>query len=61
TLKLRTIAEGIEIAEQRSALISLGCEMGQGYFFAQAMPAAGVERLLAMPDHERALEVLGAA
>ncbi|HKV73397.1 MAG TPA: EAL domain-containing protein, partial [Gemmatimonadales bacterium] len=47
TLKLRTIAEGIEIAEQRSALISLGCEMGQGYFFAQAMPAAGVERLLA--------------
>ncbi|HTO72753.1 MAG TPA: EAL domain-containing protein, partial [Gemmatimonadales bacterium] len=61
TLKLRTIAEGIEIAEQRAALINLGCEMGQGYYFAQAMPAVGVERLLAMPDHERSLEVMGAA
>jgi sensor c-di-GMP phosphodiesterase-like protein len=61
TLKLRTIAEGIEIAEQRAALLTLGCELGQGYFFAHALPPAGVERLLAMPEHVRAVEVLGAA
>ena len=30
TLKLRTIAEGIEMAEQRAALIDLGCELGPG-------------------------------
>jgi diguanylate cyclase (GGDEF)-like protein/PAS domain S-box-containing protein len=61
TLKLRTIAEGIEIGEQRAALIALGCELGQGYYFAPALPPAGVERLLAMPESERAVVVMGAA
>jgi diguanylate cyclase (GGDEF)-like protein/PAS domain S-box-containing protein len=46
TLKLKTIAEGVEIAEQRAALVSLGCELGQGYFFAPALPGVGIERLL---------------
>jgi len=49
TLKLRTIAEGIETAEQRAALVSLGCELGQGHFFSPALPPLGVERLLASP------------
>ncbi|MBA3555705.1 MAG: EAL domain-containing protein, partial [Gemmatimonadales bacterium] len=46
TLRLKTIAEGIERAEQRAALLELGCPMGQGHLFARALPAAGIERLL---------------
>jgi diguanylate cyclase (GGDEF)-like protein/PAS domain S-box-containing protein len=47
TLRLRTIAEGIERAEQRSALIELGCVLGQGHHFWPALSAAAVEELLA--------------
>jgi diguanylate cyclase (GGDEF)-like protein/PAS domain S-box-containing protein len=49
TLKLRTIAEGVELAEQRSTLLDLGCELGQGHYFAPPMPAAGLEEILARP------------
>ena len=37
TLKLDTIAEGIETKEQLAHLKSLGCELGQGYLFARPM------------------------
>ena len=37
SLGLVTIAEGIEDAEQRDRLISLGCRVGQGYLFARPM------------------------
>jgi len=47
TLRLRTIAEGIERAEQRSALLELGCPLGQGHHFWPAITAAAVEELLA--------------
>jgi EAL domain-containing protein (putative c-di-GMP-specific phosphodiesterase class I) len=47
TLKLKTIAEGVEVAEQRAALLMLGCELGQGYLFSPALPAVGIERMLA--------------
>jgi len=47
TLKLETIAEGIEMAEQRVALLKLGCTMGQGYYFSRALPPEGMDRLLA--------------
>ena len=33
TLGIETIAEGIESAAQREALLELGCEYGQGYLF----------------------------
>jgi diguanylate cyclase (GGDEF)-like protein/PAS domain S-box-containing protein len=46
TLKLHTIAEGIEMTEQRAALLRLGCTLGQGYFFAPALPPSEIERLL---------------
>jgi len=46
TLKLRTIAEGVEVAEQREALVALGCQLGQGHVFAKAMPVEAVERML---------------
>src|SRR6185436_5522960 len=49
TLKLKTVAEGVESVEQCEALIELGCEMGQGYFFAPPLPPAGIDRLLAEP------------
>jgi diguanylate cyclase (GGDEF)-like protein/PAS domain S-box-containing protein len=47
TLRLQTVAEGIEMAEQRAALIELGCPLGQGHHFSRAVPAEGIERLLA--------------
>jgi len=47
TLRLRTIAEGIERAEQRAALLELGCSLGQGHHFWPALAAAAVEELLA--------------
>ncbi len=46
TLKLRTIAEGIEMTEQRAALLHLGCSLGQGYLFAAALPPSEIERML---------------
>jgi EAL domain-containing protein (putative c-di-GMP-specific phosphodiesterase class I) len=48
-LKLNTIAEGVEIAEQRMALVGLGCEWGQGYYFAPPLPPEGIARLLTAP------------
>ncbi len=50
TLKLRTIAEGVELAEQRAALVELGCDLGQGHYFAPAMPAKGLDALLRAPS-----------
>jgi EAL domain-containing protein (putative c-di-GMP-specific phosphodiesterase class I) len=47
TLKLQTVAEGIEMAEQRAALIGLGCTLGQGHHFSRALPGDGIDRLLA--------------
>jgi EAL domain-containing protein (putative c-di-GMP-specific phosphodiesterase class I) len=61
TLKLQTIAEGIERAEQREALIELGCTLGQGYHFWPALPAAKVEELLASSGLPRLRLVEGSA
>jgi EAL domain-containing protein (putative c-di-GMP-specific phosphodiesterase class I) len=49
TLKLTTLAEGIEMAEQRAGLEVLGCELGQGYYFARPLPPAGIEAILRHP------------
>jgi EAL domain-containing protein (putative c-di-GMP-specific phosphodiesterase class I) len=46
-LSLRTIAEGIEHEEQRSCLQAMGCDCGQGYYFAHPLPADGIDRYLA--------------
>lgn len=37
-LGLQTVAEGIETAEQQEVLAALGCGLGQGFLFAQALP-----------------------
>ena len=47
TLQLHTIAEGIEMAEQRAALLELGCVLGQGHHFWPALPAAAIGEILA--------------
>ncbi len=41
-LELRTVAEGVETAEQRDALKALGCEMAQGYLFGRPGPASAI-------------------
>lgn len=39
-LGMQLVAEGIETESQLKILRELGCDIGQGYFFAAAMPAA---------------------
>jgi diguanylate cyclase (GGDEF)-like protein len=54
TLKLHTVAEGIEHSDQRHQLVSLGCAFGQGFLFAKPVGADVVDGLLQagqlMPD-----------
>ena len=46
-LGLAVTAEGVETAGELAQLRSLGCEQGQGYYFARPMPAAALAALLA--------------
>ena len=41
-----TVAEGIEVPDQHRRLLSLGCRLGQGYYFARPAPADVIEELL---------------
>lgn len=45
-LRLRTIAEGIETAEQERFVLTHGCHEGQGYLYAQAMPLEALKRFI---------------
>jgi EAL domain-containing protein (putative c-di-GMP-specific phosphodiesterase class I) len=45
-LGLSTIAEGVETAEQRAALVALGCTRAQGYHFFRPADAPAVTALL---------------
>ena len=47
SLNLRVIAEGIENAEQVSALKLLGCESGQGYHFSRPLSQEAMSEFLA--------------
>lgn len=46
-LDMDAIAEGIETQQQVQTLQTLGCEYGQGYYFARPLPAEEVRSLLA--------------
>lgn len=46
TLKMDVIAEGIESAEQLTAVQSLGCEYGQGYYFDRPLTSEQVDKLV---------------
>jgi diguanylate cyclase (GGDEF)-like protein/PAS domain S-box-containing protein len=61
TLKLQTIAEGIERAEQHAALLQLGCVLGQGHHFWPALSVAAVEELLSADRFPRLRLVEGNA
>lgn len=53
-LGLEVIVEGVETAEQRNFLESIGCEYAQGYFYAKPMPWQEYEELLRdMKNHSR--------
>jgi EAL domain-containing protein (putative c-di-GMP-specific phosphodiesterase class I) len=45
-LGMKVIAEGIEDAEQRARLRTLGSDLGQGFFFTKPLPADAAGRLL---------------
>ncbi|OCB03834.1 diguanylate cyclase [Acidithiobacillus ferrivorans] len=45
-LKMRTIAEGIETAEQYASLLALHCDDAQGYFFSEPVTAEAFAALL---------------
>jgi len=46
TLRLSTIAEGIETADQVSELCAARCSFGQGFYFAKPVAAAEIDELL---------------
>ena len=46
TLKVPTIAEGVETAEQLETLKSMGCDIVQGYYFSRPVPAREFEQFL---------------
>jgi diguanylate cyclase (GGDEF)-like protein/PAS domain S-box-containing protein len=50
SLRLATVAEGIERQAQAKALRGLGCGFGQGYLFSRPLPATGVTELLQLGD-----------
>lgn len=45
SLKMQTIAEGVETKEQVEFLKKIGCQCVQGFYFARPMPAQEYERL----------------
>jgi diguanylate cyclase (GGDEF)-like protein/PAS domain S-box-containing protein len=47
TLSLEVVAEGIELPEQWKTLRDLGCELGQGFYFARPMDAESARVFLA--------------
>jgi EAL domain-containing protein (putative c-di-GMP-specific phosphodiesterase class I) len=46
TLKLETVAEGVERSEQADRLRALQCDTGQGYLFSRPLPSDQMTSLL---------------
>jgi diguanylate cyclase (GGDEF)-like protein/PAS domain S-box-containing protein len=46
SLRLGTVAEGVETVEQASQLVALGCAIAQGYYFSKPIPAEDTLQLL---------------
>jgi diguanylate cyclase (GGDEF)-like protein len=51
SMRLRTVAEGIEAEEQVTELLRLKCEFGQGMLFSRPLSPAGVGALLRASRH----------
>jgi len=56
TLDLEVVAEGIEFPEQWHTLRDLGCEMGQGFYFARPMDVDATLEFLAARRDQRAAD-----
>lgn len=54
-LGLQVVAEGVETAEQRDWLSSIGCHQAQGWLYARGMPSAEFERWYARHTQQQAL------
>ena len=57
TLRLKTVAEGIEYHDQQTMLQSLGCTLGQGFLYASPLRAEDVRASLR--SHARLADALG--
>ncbi len=51
TLRMKTVAEGIEEIEQKEVLQGLGCEFGQGFHFARPLDTAAMNEFLSEKNY----------
>jgi EAL domain-containing protein (putative c-di-GMP-specific phosphodiesterase class I) len=51
SLDLEVTGEGIETPEQAALLGTLGCDLGQGYFYGKPLDSAATTELLRRTDH----------
>ncbi len=49
SLRLETVAEGVEHDDQSRHLRQLGCELAQGYHFAKPLSAEDITTMLGQP------------
>ncbi|WP_274602287.1 EAL domain-containing protein [Clostridium beijerinckii] len=47
-MKYKVIAEGVEVKEQLNALVNLGCNIIQGYYFSKPVCEEELEKMLKM-------------
>ena len=57
-LGVRVVAEGVETAEQRSALADVGCTSAQGHLFFAALPAERITGTLAELDRNQGGKII---
>ena len=51
TLGLASVGEGVETREDAQALLALGCQLGQGFYFHQPLAAVEAEQLIKTDPH----------
>lgn len=54
-----SIGEGVETEQQRDLLVSLGCDLAQGYLFSRPVPAAEIPKLIGHSFFLRRLATAG--
>jgi len=45
-LGLETVAEGVELPEQRNAIARLGCDLIQGFLYSKPVPASHIPEVI---------------